>query len=93
MHPIAKPSVVTWGAGVRTKRINARHLPSLVAWGGVFRTLLPSVLTWTLPPVAPLYVFAKHLDLCPVPGMTTLGLNEDFWKARLGVCACLLFCM
>lgn len=70
MHPIAKPSVVSWGAGAHT--------------------LLPSVVTWTLPPVAPLYVFTRHLDLCPVPEMTTLGLNEDFWKARLVVCVFML---
>ena len=78
----AKPSMVSWGAGPRTLHGNARGTPSMVGWGGVSSVYMPSVVTWTQPPLTSIYFFKRHVQACNVPGASKLSWNVDFYQVR-----------
>ena len=81
----AKPSMVTWGAGPRTRHGNARGVPSMVAWGGICTKYCPSIVTWQQTPVGGVYFFKRLAHASMVPSPSKLSWNADFYQVKIEV--------
>ena len=79
----AKPSMVTWGAGPRTRHGNARGKPSMVAWGGICTKYWPSIVTWQQTPVGGVYFFKRLAHASIVPSPSKLSWNADFYQVKI----------